>query len=394
MKPIPLSRQLARRYVLARQGLWPARRFAGYDGTRAAMRAMEYVQLDPLRIVALTHDLLLFARVDGYEPAHFTRAVYEEREFFDWGTWLAVRPMEELPAWRVVMERYAATRWVHWYGDEPGDVIDEMRALLRERGPLSNRDIPAEGRRRLKSYRGGRDSAVALYYLWLTGEAMTHRRLGFERVYALAEQVAPPHLLRTLPGDEAERLIFRKQVAFLGPGRIVGLRGLFGRPVAQAEQRRLEHELVDAGEIVPVAVEGLSGRRFVVARDLPLLEALSEGRLPWPSPAAHGGVTLLSPLDPVVARGAAKELFDFDHTWEIYKRAEEVVFGRYTMPLLAGDRLVGRVDLKHGRAADALVVNGAWFEPGESASDHREALDAELERLRGFVGAGRVVFPQ
>ena len=94
---LEISALTARRYVIGRQGLWPGRRWQGLDGTRAAMRAMEDLQLDPLVVVARAHDLMLHSRVAEYTIDDWATLTYERREFFDWGGWLAVRPMEELP---------------------------------------------------------------------------------------------------------------------------------------------------------------------------------------------------------------------------------------------------------------------------------------------------------
>src|SRR5436190_23118717 len=104
-KPVRLSRETARRFVLGKQGLWPGRRFAGPAGTRDAVLACEHLQLDPLVIVARSHDLMLHARVADYRPEYFDTLAYDDRLFFDWGGWLAVRSMEELPHWRVLMRR-------------------------------------------------------------------------------------------------------------------------------------------------------------------------------------------------------------------------------------------------------------------------------------------------
>src|SRR5690606_39646571 len=93
----------ARRFILGKQGLWPGRRWRGMPGTDEAMRAMEYLQLDPLRIIARSQDLALHSRVLDYTPGMWEQATYEKRRFFDWGGWLAVRPMDELPYWRRVM---------------------------------------------------------------------------------------------------------------------------------------------------------------------------------------------------------------------------------------------------------------------------------------------------
>ena len=95
----------ARRFILGKQGLWPGRRWRGIEGAEHAMRAMEYLQLDPLQIIARSHDIKLHSRVLDYTPGMWERAAYQRRKFFDWGGWLAVRPMDELPHWRVVMRR-------------------------------------------------------------------------------------------------------------------------------------------------------------------------------------------------------------------------------------------------------------------------------------------------
>ncbi|MCB0051724.1 MAG: hypothetical protein KDE24_19510, partial [Caldilinea sp.] len=95
----------ARRFILGKQGLWPGRRWRGEAGTAQAMRAMEYLQLDPLQTLARSQDIALHSRVLDYIPGLWEEVTYRQRKFFDWGGWLAVRPMEELPHWRVVMRR-------------------------------------------------------------------------------------------------------------------------------------------------------------------------------------------------------------------------------------------------------------------------------------------------
>jgi len=98
--------QPARRFILGKQGLWPGRRWRGIKGTEEAMRAMEYLQLDSLQIIARSHDIMLQSRVLDYKPDMWEAVTYQQRKFFDWGDWLAVRPMDELPYWRVVSRLY------------------------------------------------------------------------------------------------------------------------------------------------------------------------------------------------------------------------------------------------------------------------------------------------
>src|SRR4051812_29020333 len=206
----------ARRFILGKQGLWPGRRWRGIAGTAQAMREMEYLQLDPLQIIARSHDITLYSRVLDYTPGMWEDLAYQQRKFFDWGGWLAVRPMDELPHWRVVMRRErdgGPDSRIHKMGHDHADAIAEMRAILRERGTVSNRDFAMASRTRTQSYRGRKDSALALYYLWRTGEVMTHHRERFERVYALTEMVAPAHLIRESDEPEADRFLIRKDVS-------------------------------------------------------------------------------------------------------------------------------------------------------------------------------------
>ena len=394
--PIQLSRQTARRFVLGKQGLWPGRRWAGKDGTRQAVIATEHLQLDPLVILARSHDLMLHSRVSAYQPEMFDQLAYGERQFFDWGGWLAVRPMSELPHWRVLMRRNRGHEG--WTGTEREHhgAIEEMRAALRERETVSGRDFMASERKAVESYRGSKDSSLALYYLWRVGEAMTHHRERFERVYAASERVAPPEFLRESTDEEAERFMARKAVAFAGIGRIGPLSNPFVRTVTKAEARDLERSLVECGELAGVEVEGWRGANFVLASDLELLETVASGEVPvaW-SPietTTAEEVNFLSPLDPVSARGRAKALFDFDYVWEIYKPAQQMVFGRYTMPILWGDQLAGRLDAKLDRKANTLVVNGIWLEDAATAKslDFRYALAAGLRRMSLFLDAGRL----
>lgn len=102
---LTIDLETARRSILGKQGLWPGRRWRGVRGTEQAMRAMEYLQLDPLQIIAHSQDIKLHSRVLEYTPELWETVTCEQRKFFDWGGWLATRPMDELPHWRVVMRR-------------------------------------------------------------------------------------------------------------------------------------------------------------------------------------------------------------------------------------------------------------------------------------------------
>ncbi|MFM8424445.1 MAG: DNA glycosylase AlkZ-like family protein, partial [Chloroflexota bacterium] len=139
--------ETARRFILGKPGLWPGRRWRGLKGTEQSMRAMEYLQLDPLQIIARSQDISLYSRVIGYTPELWEQVAYKQRKFFDWGGWLAARPMDELPYWRVVMHRerdggYGDSRLRQMAKDHAKAIV-EVRAILKDRGTVGNRDFDA-----------------------------------------------------------------------------------------------------------------------------------------------------------------------------------------------------------------------------------------------------------
>ena len=388
---------IARRFILGKQGLWPGRRWRGIKGTEKAMRAIEYLQLDPLQIIARSQDIMLHGRVLDYTPGMWERVTYEKRKFFDWGGWLAVRPMDELPHWRVVMrrERDHNSR-IRAMAHEHADAIVEMRAILRERGTVSNRDFEMATRTRTQSYRGRKDSALALYYLWRTGEVMTHHRERFERVYALTDTVAPAHLIPESSEEETDRFLFRKEVSFSGLARPKRVADSFLRGVPFDNVKQILESMLADGEYIEVKVEGWKDVHLALSSDARVLRDLSAGRVPkaWTpvETTTTEEVLFLAPLDQVSARGRAKVLFGFDYVWEVYKPEPQRKFGYYALPVLWGDRLVARFDSKLDRATNTFIVLGLWLEDPALGKDEAfaEALGCGFARFVTFLGASRL----
>jgi uncharacterized protein len=391
----------ARRFILGKQGLWPGRRMQGLEGTEQAMREMEYLQLDPLQIIARSHDIQLFGRVLDYTPGRWEVAAYEQRGFFDWGGWLATRPMDELPYWLAVMRRERdghpdSNPRIIKMGQEHAEAVAEMRVILRERGTVSNREFSAAKRKRTNSYRGRKDSSLALYYLWRTGEVMTHHRENFERVYALTEDVAPAHLLQPVNEAELDRFLFMKEVSFGGLSRLKRMGDSYGRGVPFSKRKELLAALLAAGEIIEVKIDGWRGTHYALAGDAALLDDLSAGRVPedWAplKTTTTEEVTFLAPLDPVSARGRAKVVFNFDYVWEVYKPEHKRRFGYYTLPVLWNDRLVARFDSKLDRTTGTFIILGFWLE--EEALGQDKAFAASLARgfwrFLTFLGADQI----
>lgn len=389
--------EIARRFVLGKQGLWPGRRWRGVEGIEQAIRAIEYLQLDPLQIIARSQDIMLHSRVLGYTPGLWEEVTYQHRKFFDWGGWLAVRAMDELPYWRVVMRRERESNdRLRAIAQEHAEAIVEMRSILRERGIVSNRDFEMATRTRTQSYRGRKDSALALYYLWLTGEVMTHHRERFERVYALTETVAPAHLIRETEDDEADRFLIKKEVGFSGLSRLNRTSDSYRRGDPDQAANSVFGTMLAARDLIEVRVEGWKPMHYALGSDAAVLSELSAGRVPeaW-TPLENTTteeVVFLAPLDPVSARGRAKLLFGFDYIWEVYKPEHQRKFGYYTLPILWGDRLVARFDSKLDRTTNTFIILGLWLEDTALGSDEAfaEALARGFARFVTFLGAKKL----
>mgnify|MGYP001218823285 CR=1 FL=1 len=395
---ITISNQTARRFVLGRQGLWPGRRWQGRNGTAQAMRTGEALQLDPLNIGARSQDIILHSRVLDYQPEYLYQAAYEERQFFDYGGWLAMYPMQELPYWRYHMEKRERDEYVKYFVKGHQDVLEFVRGELRRRGPLRNRDFDGK-HTELRSYRGRKETSIAMYDMWLSGELMIHHREGFDRVYDFRENIAPKEFDHVATAAEAEEFFARKAVAWLGLKRESRMRGelreTMRRDYPPTEMTELLGRWMEAGMFEQVQVEGRRETYLVLTEDLPALNSLAKGKVPkeWrpKDSTTLEEVTLLSPLDVVSARGRAKILFDFEYKWEVYTPVHLRRWGYYVLPILYGDDLVARLDPRLDRTTGTLQILGFWLEE-DAPRDAKfaDALARGLKRFADMMGAKKV----
>ena len=387
---LTVSRTTARRFVLGRQGLWPGRRWQGVEGVSEALRTCEALQLDPLNVLARSHDIALWGRVLDYRPEFLNEVVYNRADFSTTAAHSTSIPCPSCPTGGGTWPRSASTpRW-RTFAAEHGDVIAQVLDELRARGPLGNRDFA--GNARVNSYRGGKDTALALYQLWATGRVMIHHREGFERVYDLRERVAPAEHDTRASEAELESYFAAKTLAFLGLARLqswrVSTADFIARRIEKTEAEAWMARLVQEEIAIPIRIEGAKEIHYALASDLPLLETVAAGGVPAPwtplGVTTEEEVVFLAPLDIVSARGRAAVLFDFDYVWEVYKPAHQRRWGYYTVPILWGDRLVARVDAKLNRKAKTLELLGFWPEERE-----RLGLAHDLVADDTFVAAFR-----
>ena len=389
--------QTARRFILGCQGLWPGRRSAGRPGARKALQQAGLIQIDPLNVVGRSHDLALHARVWDYRPAQLDYLLYTSREFFDYGGTLYVLPMDELPYWRVHMARRAIEEKPRAFAIEHRQLLETLLKDVSSRGAVANRDYV--GRENRGAFRSEKVTARALRHLWLTGELMTYGRRGFERLYGLRDDVAPADVQHVATTDEADDFFARKALELQGIAtardwarRFRQLARLRSDP--DSESRRLA-ELLTSGVAAKIQIGNKPGY-YVLRERVKHLETVQNGSAPSSWRVRREDTlteaTFLPPLEFVTARGRAADWFEFDYVWEVYKPTSKRQWGYYVLPILYGDRLVARADLRIDRTARTLIVHHLWLERSASAGDADllRAIGLGLHRLAEWAGGDYV----
>ena len=380
-----LSNAQARRIALAAQG-FGARRVGGranWRRVRGAIERMALLQVDSVSAVVRSHYLPAFSRVGAYDMARLDTKAFDprRRELFEyWGHECSLLPFALQPLLRWRMAR--AERLDGVYGEigklarERPDYIARALELVRERGPICAREV--DDRAKPAGWWEWHDGKVAMEYLFWSGRVTTStRRGGFERVYDLTERVLPAAVIETPTPTEADaqRELTRIAARALGVATEADLRDYFR--LSAVDGKRAVAALAEAGDIVPVAVEGWRQPAYLDAG----------AHLPrWVR-----GAALLSPFDPLVwERARTERLFDFRYRLEIYTPAAKRRHGYYVLPFLLDGRLVARVDLKADRAAGVLRALASHGEDGIDSGPVAAALAAELGRLAAWLGLERV----
>ncbi len=407
--PRTLSSAVARRFLVLRHLLAPPRSLpAAEESVLAVVDRLGSLQFDPLEVAGRNHDLVLHARVAGYRRPWTDRLLYERRLLFEaYNKGLSILPTRELPWHRFTWDRARRAHDGEVFR-EHGAHVTELLDRVRRDGPLSTADL--ERSEAIDWYWGPTlKSRAVLEALAEAGILGIARRDGNRRNYDLVERLFPAGLLaERVPEREQllHRLLSRYRAhgllgatgqaeIFLGLGRGEVLADGSPRP----RRAELLAELVDRGELVPVAVEGVRGIRHVVTDELPLLaQAEREVAEGHPPGGEASGVTFLAPLDPLAwDRDLLRSLFGFDYLWEVYVPAARRRWGYYVLPLLFGDRFVGRIEPRFDRTARAVRVLGLWWENGFdplAAEGFVPAFAEALDAYRGFHGVSRATFPR
>ncbi len=350
---------------------------------RKVLSRVGLLQIDSVNVLSRAHYLPLFARLGPYDTGMLDRAAWNapRRLFEYWGHEASLLPVTAQPLLRWRMDAAYTDAWggMRRVAEEFPELVERVLQTVAERGPIAASELASlEGdqQRRSGPWWDWSHTKRALEWLFWSGQVTSARRRGFERLYDLPERVLPRAVIDTPTPDmaDAQRELVRIAARAMGVATERDLRDYFRLPVADARARVAE--LVEAGELAPVQVEGWTHAAYLDPT----------AKLPRTVDAR----ALVGPFDSLVwERPRAERLFGFRYRIEIYVPAPKRVHGYYVLPFLLGDTLVGRVDLKSDRKAGVLLVQAAHAEPG--APPHTaEALARELALMADWLGLGGV----
>ena len=386
-----ITKQQARQFILAKQGLLGAYRFAGKEGAYAYVRQAGCIQFDPVDVCGKNAELTLQSRVRGFRKPMLQELLYRDRALIDYSDKeLSIWPTEDWP----FFSSYRA-RSREMGKSFPGLAALEEQALahIREKGPASSDTLPIEGEIFWHSsmhwsgnwHKNSPAARSVLEQLYTDGVLVIHHKNGSRKVYDLAERHLPAALLQAEnPCRDEEAFLAWRLLRRIGA---VGLLwdknspAFLGIELNAESRRRVLAQLEAAGLILPVQVEGTRSRFFCPAADEALLQAVLAGRADL-----KPRMEFLAPLDPLLwDKDLIRALWDFSYAWEIYTPPAKRRYGRYTLPILYGERFAGRIDCAAERKSGILRVQGLWWEPGVRPTKKlRAALEQRLRRFSAF----------
>jgi uncharacterized protein len=391
-----ISRTSARRLAISRQHLAGKPPKPTREAIMEIVRDLGCLQLDPISAVARSHLLVLWSRLGVYKPADLEHLVYGDRQLFEyWAHVASIVLTEDYPVHHWRMRRYPSTDDISWavnidnWVSQNQALHDFILAEITEKGARLSRQLELEGidtKHWVSSgWTSGRNVSRMLDYLWTQGKIMVSARSGGQKVWDLAERCLPdwtPHD----HWDDAAVVAYAAQKSLRALG------------VATAQQIKLHYTrgrypnlpavlktLEDEGKIQHVSVEDLPGIWYIHTDDLPLLEQIEAGD--W-----QPRTTLLSPFDNLICdRARTEALWDFYFRIEIYVPADKRQYGYYVLPILHGDRLIGRVDPQFDRKTKTLHINNLYAEP-KAPAKAASAIRKSIESLATFVGAQHIEY--
>ncbi len=390
---LTITQEQARQFILCRQGLLGSYRFIGKDGAYRYVRGAGCIQYDPVDVCGKNAELTLQSRVKGFRKQMLETLLYKDRLLVDYSDKeLSIWPSEDWPYFSGYRERSME------HGKRfPGipELEEKAIAYIRKNGPVSSDTLPVEGTIFWHSSmhwsghweKESQAARSVLEQLYTDGVLLIHHKSGSRKFYDLAEKHLPAGLLAA-PNpcpDESSFLDWRILRRIGAVGLLWNRRSdaWLGIDMTAEQREAAFRRLEKSGRITPVQVDGLRFPLFMLSADLPLMDNVRSGLA---DTAAR--LEFLAPLDPMLwDRKLIEALWNYQYSWEIYTPAAKRKYGYYVLPVLYGDRFIGRIEPKADRKAGTLTVSNLWFEPGVRQTKKLSSLvDRAVQRLAKMNG--------
>lgn len=390
-----MTKQQAAQFILLKQGLIGAYRFAGKEGAYEYVRQAGCIQFDPVDVCGKNAELTLQSRVKGFRKSMLRELLYEDRKLIDYvDKELSIWPVEDWPLFSIFRER---SRRMGDSFEGLGALKDEAMDYIRKNGPVCSDTLPIEGDIYWHSsmhWSGNwqKKSPAArsvLEQLYTEGELIIHHKNGSRKYYDLAEKYIPASILHAPDPctGELDRTCRRalRRIGAVGLMWDKSSTAWLGIDMKADVRKQVLSRLSEGGKIHAVMVEGIKVPFYYRAEDEGIMQAVLDG-----SADLKPRMSFLAPLDPLMwDKALILALFDFRYSWEIYTPAVKRKYGYYTLPIVYGDRFVGRIEAVPDRKAGVLQVKGLWWEPGVRVT---KALEKALwKKLREFAEWNGVV---
>jgi len=355
-----LTKKQARQFVLAHQGLLQPRRLKGKSDIIKFIKRVGCIQFDPLDKVGYNPHLVIQSRVNNYKADFLRELLYTERKLIDgWDKNMSIYSVDDWPYFS--RHREQAYQQHKNKSKLIEEVIPEVRDIIDKKGPSSSIDLDFDTKIDWP-WAPTRAARAALEAMHSWGELIIHHKVGTRKVYDFTAKHLPANLLETSDPNQAQEDYYswyvKRRIGSVGMlwslsgGAWLGIDGLKKR-----ERTRALAQLEDQDEIIEVKVEDIRHSFYVRREELDLLQEVVNGINFKPE------ISFIAPLDNLLwDRKLIKRIFDFEYVWEVYKPSSERKYGYYVLPVLYGDKFVGRFEPVFDKETQELIIKNWWWE--------------------------------
>ncbi len=392
MKEIKISKSKARKFLIKYQNLDGSSKLEGKDGVLHYFNKVGCIQYDPLNVVGRNSDLVLQSRIREYKPDILQEMLYTDRSLID--------------GWDKMMSIYKAEDWYKFYrvreqsgkeiekvlkyrnSSESLNFIDDIYQLISDNGPMQSNKINLGSAG--KSIWGHRKvSSAAMDYMFHTGKLGIYDKNNTQKIYNLIENLLPEDILNCPDPFENDKDFLKwyvkRRIGSIGMLWARRSDGWLGYFLSNKSLRTpVIKELVEENSLISISIEEFSDTFYIRQEDLEILESINDN--------IDKEVKFLAPLDNLLwDRNIIEQLFDFSYRWEVYVPASKRKFGYYVLPVLFGDKFIGRFEAENHRGNQPLVIKNWWWEKDvEVTNDMKQAIIKSLQSFCNYLQAEKI----